>query len=284
MMKRTLWLLPTILTLPSLASAEGSSPWLPIPGETSVTINVTQQQGDDAYIGDEELSASAITGGGASSFDRNDTAFLINYGITESLAIDALVGYGNVEAGSADEDSGFTDSSIGLSWRILDEFASASQIPTITLRGAAIIKGNYEGDRLAALGKAENGFQTSIILGKQLANQWGISTELGYEYRSGDVPEASFFNLTAYYNPTNTLGLSLGYSNKEYGGDLDIGGPGFTPDRFQEVNEKRELLKFSLGYGLAPNQGVAFTLATLIDGRNTVADDEIAGLTYTLAF
>ncbi len=100
---------------------------------------------------------------------------------------------------------------------------------------------------------------------------------------AGDVPEATFYNVTANFNPSTKLGLSLGYSNKAYGGDLDIGGPGFTPDRFQEVNEERELIKFNLGYAFAPNQGVAFTYGTLVDGRNTVADDDILALTYTLA-
>lgn len=284
MMNRTLWLVPALLTLPGLSVAEGTSPWLPIPGETLVSINYTQQEGDDAYIGDDELAASAITGGAASSFERNDTALLINYGISDNLALDALIGYGEVEAGSADRDSGFTDSTIGVSWRVMDEFATVNNVPTITLRGAAIIKGDYEGDRLAALGKAENGFQASALVGKQVGLNWGVSAELGYEYRSGDVPEASFVHLSAQYNPTSALGLSLGYSNKRYGGDLDIGGPGFTPERFQEVNEERELVKFSLNYAVGPSQGIAFTLATLTDGRNTVADDEIAGLTYTHAF
>ena len=283
-MTKTLWFIPTLLAMPTLSMAENTSPWLPIPGEASITLNYTQQQGDDAYIGDQKISASDITGGAASSFDRNDAAVLFSYGISDNLALDALIGYGEVEAGSADQDSGFTDSTIGLSWRVIDEFATAENVPTITFRGAVIIKGDYDGDRLAALGKAENGLQASAIIGKQLNDQFGLSAELGYEYRSGDVPEASFFNVAAHYSPTHALGLSVAYSNKAYGGNLDIAGPGFTPARFQEVNEERELAKFNLGYAFAPNQGLAFTYATLVDGRNTVADDDIVALTYTLAF
>ena len=37
---------------------------------------------------------------------------LFSYGISDNLALDALIGYGEVEAGSADQDSGFTDSTI----------------------------------------------------------------------------------------------------------------------------------------------------------------------------
>ncbi len=282
-MNKLIWLSPFVIALPTIAAAENTSPWLPIPGETSVTLNYSQQEGDNAYIGDQELSATDITGGAADSFDRNDTAVILSYGISDNLALDAIIGYGEVEAGAADNDSGFTDSSIGVSWRLLDEFATANNIPTLTLHGAAIIKGNYEGDRLAALGKAEHGLQVSAIIGKQFHPQWSASAELGYEYRQGNVPEASFYNVTANFSPTSALGISVGYSNKAYGGDLDIGGPGFSPDRFQEVNEERELVKVNVGYAFAPNQGVAFTYGTLADGRNTVADDDIIAVTYTLA-
>ena len=174
-MTKTLWFIPTLLAMPTLSMAENTSPWLPIPGEASITLNYTQQQGDDAYIGDQKISASDITGGAASSFDRNDAAVLFSYGISDNLALDALIGYGEVEAGSADQDSGFTDSTIGLSWRVIDEFATADNVPTITFRGAVIIKGDYDGDRLAALGKAENGLQASAIIGKQLNDQFGLS-------------------------------------------------------------------------------------------------------------
>lgn len=282
-MKNTLWMTSLLLAVPALSQAENTSPWLPIPGEMALTLNHTQQEGDEAFIGDTELSASDITGGGADSFDRDDTAILLSYGISDNLALDALIGYGVAEAGNADSDSGFTDSSIGLSWRVLDEYASAQSVPTLTLHGSVIIKGSYDGTRLAALGKDENGFQVSALAGKQVNDQWAVNAEIGYEYRDGDVPEATFYQIAGTFNPTAQLGLSLAYSNKTYGGDLDIGGPGFTPERFQEVNEIRDVVKFNVGYALADNHGVAFTIAQVVDGRNTVSDDMIS-LTYTATF
>lgn len=282
-MKKFFWITPIILALPTLAMAENTSPWLPIPGEIALTFNYTQQQGDEAYIGSDKLSASDITGGAADSFDRDDSTIILNYGISDNLALDALIGYGVVEAGRADKDSGFSDSTIGLSWRILDEFATDKDIPTITLHSSLIIKGSYDGTRLAALGKDENGFQVSALAGKQLTDQWAVAAEIGYEHRDGDVPKATFFQISGTFSPTHQLGLSLAYSNKTYGGNLDIGGPGFTPERFQEVNEIRDTVKFNLGYALADNHGIALTLASVVDGKNTVSDD-IIGLTYTAAF
>lgn len=274
----------TALTFPMLATAAGSSPYLPIPGEVALTINHTEQSGDEAYIGDQELSFPAITGGAADEYERSTTTFLINYGLNDNVALDGQIGYSDVEVGRADNDSGISDAMIGISWRIVDEFLTENS-PTVTLHAAAIIKGSYDnGERLGAVGKDEGGFEVSVLLGKQITNSLSITGELGYENRTGNVPDAHFYSVNANYSLTDRWGLSAGYSFKEYNGSLDIGGPGFTPARFQEVNEERELLKFGVGYAISGNQGVSLNFATVVDGRNTVKDDEIIGVSYTYAF
>ena len=60
---RTL-VISTLAALPLAAFAESDSPWLPIPNQASLSVNHTEQSGDNAYIGDTLLPLSAITGGG----------------------------------------------------------------------------------------------------------------------------------------------------------------------------------------------------------------------------
>lgn len=278
MKKLTLGLLLT----PQFAMAEGTSPWLPIPGEFSITANYTFQSGDAAYIGENEIPVSAITGGAADDFERSTKTLLLSYGLSDTFAVDASLGYGDVEVGSADEDDGLTDTNIGLSWRVVDEYLSPG-LPTLTLRGAVIIKGDYDGARLASVGNDENGFEFSLLAGKQLTNKLALSGEIGLQTRGGEVPNARHYHINAHYQIAEKWNATLGYSFKDYGGTLDIGGPGFTPARFQEVNAERELVKFGVGYALAANQGVSFTFATVVDGRNTVIDDEIFSLSYTFS-
>jgi hypothetical protein len=98
------------------------------------------------------------------------------------------------------------------------------------------------------------------------------------------VPTARFFEVGARYRLAPQWSASLGYSNKKYGGSLDIGGPGFTPDRFQDVRAERGVIKLGAGYALAGNQGVALNLARVVSGRNTVKDDQVIGLSYTFAY
>ena len=279
---RTL-LAAAIVTLPLTALAEGDSPWLPIPGDLAVTINYTKQSGDDAYLGSTKVPISAITGGAASKFERSTTTLRLDYGISDALSLDATLGYGRVRVGSADNDSGRVDSVIGLNWRVVDEFAMPGS-PTVTLRAAAIINGSYEGARLASLGNNESGYELAALLGKQLTSTFGVWAEAGVQNRSGAVPNAKFWELGARYRFAPNWSASLGYARKDYSGDLDIGGAGFTPARFQEVSAERAVAKLAIGYAISGNQGVALTLAKLVNGRNTVNDDQIIGFSYTHAF
>jgi hypothetical protein len=280
---RTL-LATTLLALPLVAVAEGASPWLPIPDQFSLTLNQTEQSGSDAFIGTTKLPVSTITGGAASKFKRSTTNLRFGYGLADAVSLDATIGYGKVKAGAADNDSGLTDSVIGVSWRVLDEFEQPS-LPTLTLRGAAIIKGNYDGARLAAIGNDQNGIELAVLLGKQFTPNFALWAELGVQDRSGSVPKATFYEIGARFRFAQQWSVNLGYAAKKYGGDLDIGGPGFSPARFQDVRAERELVKLGVGFALAGNQGLALNYAKVLGGgRNTVQDDPIIGLSYTYAF
>ena len=279
---RTL-VISTLAALPLAAFAESDSPWLPIPNQASLSLNHTEQSGDNAYIGNMQLPLSAITGGGASKYKRSTTSLRVDYGLSDSVALDATVGYGKVKVGAADNDSGQADSTLGLRWRVLDEFEDPA-LPTLTLRGAAIIKGSYQGARLASLGKGANGFEAAVVLGKQLTPAFSLWAEVGGQKRSDDVPNATFVELGARYRFAPQWSASLGYSEKKFSGDLDIGGAGFSPARFQQVREERGVVKLGIGWAIAGNQGLALNLAKTTSGRNTVKDDQVVGLSYTYAF
>jgi hypothetical protein len=271
------------LVLSTCAVAESDSPWLPIPGQFSLGASHTQQSGKDAYIGATKIPISMVTGGSASDYQRSTTILRFSYGINDALALDATIGYGDVKVGAADKSSGRIDSVVGLNYRVLDEFELPSA-PTVTLRVAAIVAGNYDGKRLAAVGNAQNGFEVAAIIGKHFTPAFSLWAELGIQDRSGKVPNATFFELNARYRFAPGWSASVGYTDKKYGGSLDIGGPGFSPDRFQEVRAERSLAKVGIAYAIAGNQGLALSVGQALSGRNTVKDDQIISLAYTFAF
>ena len=273
----------TLAALPLVALAESNSPWLPIPGQYSLGLNHTEQSGDNAYIGSTLLPLTAITGGAASKYKRATTTLRLDYGLSDALSFDATIGFGKVNIGAADNDSGMTDSTLGLRWRVLDEYENPA-LPTLTLRGAAILKGNYNGGRLASVGKDANGFEAAVVLGKQIIPALALWAEVGVQKRSDNVPNATFYELGSRFRFAPMWSASLGYSDKKFGGDLDIGGAGFSPARFQQVREERGVVKLGIGYAFAGNQGLALNLAKTTRGRNTVKDDQVIGLSYAIAF
>ena len=269
--------------LAGLAHAEGDSPWLPIPGQVSLSVGDSEQSGSDAYIGSKSIPISGITGGAANKYKRSNFGVRVDYGISDALSLDASINYSSVKVGAADKDSGLGDTMIGLNYRALDEFERLG-LPTVTLRAAAIVKGNYDAARLASLGKGANGIEIAAIVGKQFGSSFSLWGELGVQKRNADVPTATFFEIGTRWRFAPGWAANLGYSDKKYGGNLDIGGAGFTPAKFQQVREERSVVKIGLSYAIAGNQAIALNLGKLVNGRNTVKDDSTFAISYTYAF
>ncbi len=267
----------------SFASQAQTSPYLPIPGQFALSVGYVSQSGDNAYIGDQKIALKDITMGGASDYKRSGATLRLDYGFSDALALDATLANSKVEVGGADNDSGNADSVLGLRWRVTDEFEGGGW-PTITLRGAAIIKGNYEGARLASIGKGASGFEIGAVVGKHLAPGLAVWGEVSSQSRDNDVPSALSVSLSGKYSFAPQWSVGLGLTNKKFDGNLDIGGAGFTPAKFQQVREERSTVNLNLGYAFASNQGVSLSFGKLTSGRNTVADDQIIGLNYTFAF
>ena len=265
------------------ALAQSNAPWLPIPGSGSISAGYVNQSGDSAYIGDQKLPIRTITGGAAERYKRDTISLKFAYGITDAVSVDAAVVHSKTSIGAADNSSGIADSVLGVNWRVLDEFERRS-LPTITLRLTGILNGSYDGARLAGLGKDANGYGLSLLIGRQFTPRFSAWGGLGFEKRDNGVPTARFFDLNAAYGVLPKLTLSAGYTNKKFGGDLDIGGPGFTPAAFQKVKEERETVRVGASYALTGKQSIGLSLGQAIRGRNTVKDDRIIGANYSIGF
>jgi hypothetical protein len=272
-----------IAIIPTMSQAQSVSPWLPIPGSGTITLGYIDQSADSAYIGDKKLPVSGITGGAASKYKRSSFGLNFNYGLSDSLSIDGTLARGKVKVGAADNSSGLLDTVIGLNWRVVDEYETRNA-PTVTLRLTGILNGDYDGAKLAALGKDANGFGLNAIVGRQFSSTLRAWGGIGYENRSKAVPNAVSFDANIGYRVLPALDLTAGYVSKKYDGTLDIGGAGFSPAAFQRVKEQRQIAKIGASYSIAGNQSVGVSLAKVLDGRNTVKDNRIVGVNYSYGF
>lgn len=269
-MKKTL-IVAVAMALPVIAEA---SPWLPIPGSTQLSVGIVNQAGDEFYLGTEKVTLP-------DKIKQNTYSIGAHHGLTDQLAIDAQLNYARISFGTLSE-SAIGDSSIGIKWRVFDEFES-SGTPTLTLRAAANIAGNYEVGKIDAIGDGASGIELAALAGKYLLPNFTIAGELGYRYRNHDVPADIWVGADVGYSMASFVSLSAGFTATRSQGDLDIAGPGFTPARFPELREDRDLVKIGAAFSISPRVSLNVNYAQVISGRNTTKAD-IWGISVATSF
>lgn len=254
----------------SAPPAHANSPWLPAAGTHQSAFSIVVQEADELYVGDVEMPLPT-------TLEQQSYVFDYSYGINDRLALDLRAGWAEsdflVDPGLAPEGGldGFTDARVGLRWNWLDGLGDAPF--TLTLSAAALIEGDYEVGALPAIGDGASGAELSVLSGWAFASGFAWQSEIGYRYRSGEVPNEWFFNRTLSYSFNDRVAARVGWYGVESRGDLDIGGTGFTPARFPEVEEDYELWLLGASVGLGEDFTLGLDYGRKFDGRNTARSE-----------
>ena len=255
----------------SSAFADGVSPWLPAPGAGFVNLSYVSQNATEYF-----RATKRPTPGNGANLGQHTVWVNGMYGLTDEVAIDVRVGLarsyasagpGTAITGGRDKYSGVTDSNIGITWRIADELVNPS-LPSIALRGGAIIKGSYATGAINALGDGASGLEVSALAGKYFADMFAVSGEVGYRVRDENVPEDFFFNVSGGLLFEN-IGLNVNYKIVDAQSGLQIGGLGFSPPRFPEVEEDIQFLSGTISLNVSDQSNIAVSYGEVLDGRNT---------------
>lgn len=267
-----------ITTLSGAAWAQGS-PWLPIPKSGSISVSYVHQDAEKFYRGKDRRR---LPFGG---IEQSSTLVTLNYGLTDSLALDAQGGHSDVETDNGMESDGMMDTTVGLTWRVVDEDISETGMPSIAVRVAGIIAGDYDTGMPQAIGDGGDGFEASLIAGRIIDNRFALSAEVGRRERNDNVPGETFFNASAFALISSKLALSVQYHKTMSDGDLDIGGPGFSPARFPETDEDIDRISVGGNFNLTSQISLGLNWFSILDGRNTADFDAILGtVRYTFDF
>ena len=268
---------------PAMCAFADGSAWLNEPGSGYASVSVVSQVADEYYRG--KIKRSTPRG---EDLAQNTVWLTANYAFGDSWALDAQVGWARSEfvvgpmiPTPMENFSGIVDSSIGLTWRVNDELAS--ELPSVALRAGAIIAGDYDTGYINSLGDGGNGYELSIIVGEFVSNRVGLSAEFGYRSREAGIPDETFTNLTGVWLLGEKLSLGLDYKLVDARSGLDIGGEGFDPTRFPEVEEDSELVAGRLYYNASEALSFAVFHATVVGGRNAPAS-AVYGATISYSF
>ncbi len=252
------------LAFPTLSQAQ-NSPWLPAPGSGSVGLSYLSQEADRFYIGGSLMSLPFGT------IKIKTTTLSAQYAFADGLAVDAKLPFARRTSGLG-SDSGTGDARVGVTWRFVDEFEKRGA-PTVAVRAGAIIAGNYQTFRPDSIGDGASGYEVSLLVGRYLTSNFGIRGEVGIRDRNRGVPNQTFASVGADLRITPSLAGSVGFSSIRNSGNLDIGGPGFTPLRFQQVAEKRNLINAGLSYSATERISINGNIGKVTSGRNTSKND-----------
>ncbi|GAA3929855.1 hypothetical protein [Litoribacillus peritrichatus] len=268
------------LALSQLSFAEGS-PWLPEPGSTAISLSQIHQTADELYVKDDKNDLPGDL--------EQDTTFLsVTHGLNDDFALDFRTGYARSTFDPAPEshESGRTDTNLGVSWRVIDEFISEHNLPSTVIRAGVVLQGNYDTGNINAIGDGADAFELSVISGK-IINQWlAVSGELGYRARNSDVPDDIYYKLGTYLSPLPAFTVSLNYSNTNARDGINIGGNGFESNggtNFHKLEEDTETIDLGISYGFTENISAGVNAAQVIDGKNT-ANSEVYALTLGYSF
>ena len=115
--------------------------------------------------------------------------------------------------------------------------------PSVGVRRAGVIAaGGSDTGYISSLGDSGNGFETSMLVGK-FGDRFGVSGEIGCRARSNNITSDTFINLAGFFPVNDRITVAADYRMVNGSdSDLDIGSPGFSPDRFPELQEDAQLL------------------------------------------
>lgn len=271
-------LVVTIMTaIGSSAFADGVSPWLPAPGAGFVNLSYVAQNANEFYVGDQLRGTPPRQATPPGPNLGQHTVWLTGmYGWSDSIAIDFRVGAARSyfappipPTGGRDNYSGVTDSNIGVTWRIADELVCPS-LPSIALRGGAIIEGSYTPGYINSIGDGASGLEVSALAGKYFADWVAVSGEVGYRVRDEGVPSDLFVNVSGGVLFEN-IGLGINYKLVDAQSGLQIGGPGFSPVTrvFPRLEEDIQFLSGTVSLNVTDQTNIGVSYGEVIDGRNT---------------
>ncbi len=258
----------------SLIASAAGSPWLISPGTTSMQLSYVTQSADELYMGETKRPLPN---------DLTQTTVWVDfaYGIADNMAIDARLGYSDFEYSARQDENGTTDTLLGLTWRLRDEFVHDSG-PSVALRMGVTLAGDYTAGKINSIGDGASGLEASLIVGKIITSKLSIAADAGYRYRDSGVDNERFASVRGFYSLTNQLHTSVRYSVVRANGSLDINDPEFAGN-FTELAEDADIVELGLAYQFARGYQIGFGYGQVVDGRNT-GINEIASISFGMTF
>ena len=264
-----------ILALPGFSFASTVLP----KGESYFSTAFYHQSFDRFYAG-SNLGGNP----GGREIERQQFRISADFGIAERLAADVSIGYfdtssatvGPFTIGSQD---GLADTYAGIKYALttIDQSSFNSAV-----RLGITIPGDYQTGQLSAPGDDAFGVDLKVMIGRNFGVM-DVEAYAGYWAYEGAVPETLGVGVTFKTYLPHGIWLESGYHYFDADGNLDIGGPGFTPAKLPQVSEQGLRGEFAIGFGDTAKRYYRVSFSKVLDGRN-IGREETIGISVSLPF
>ena len=258
--------------------AHSTDPWTPLQGEGSIFLSYIFESFDRFWAGNDKRDLPF------GELEQQTGSLGFTYGVTDDLALDLALGYTSTDGRDLGSESGLNDSTLGVRYRLIDEFEDPDEIlPSVALAGRAIIPGDYDDSGFPiAPGEKAFGAESTLLVGKLLGTSGvGVVAEIGYRLREGSVPEEFLLRTGMFYTLLEQLTLSAEFQRQQALSGIDLGTPEFNPNRARELKEISNAMQFGVGYSPSDSESyVGLFYGLTLDGRNA-GDKDIFGVSIS---
>lgn len=272
-------LTPATVLLP-LDQVRANSATIGKPGTFYLTPSYTYQSFDEFYAGDQLVD----TPPNGEEINRQSFSLYFEYVMTEDWALDLSLGYFRTESGEGGpfnegNQDGLADTGLGIRYALMRQ---AEKGMDLAARLGFTIPGDYETGQLSAPGDDAFGANLKLLAGYSFGST-RIEGLLGYGVNEGAVPETWIVGAKIIQELGAGFSLDVGYRYFDSSGNLDIGGPGFTPARLPEVSEKGNIFEIGAAFGDTGGRYYRLFYSQLFDGEN-VGREQTLGASVTFSF
>jgi len=274
-MHKSLVILPALVLSGGAALAQYDAR-LPLSGQLVLTPAYAFQTYNKFFLGNQKTDFFDT--------DQQNVYGTAEYALLDDVAFDLTLGYTRVISlrPGASVNDGLADTTMGVRYRLLDEYRSDSDfLPTVTARVGGIVDGTYDVGTPEAPGDGASGVEASLLLGKEFGESgFGLSALAGFRHRLNDVPDDFFCTAGLYKVFCDFFVTNVGYRHVQGLSGPDIGDPGLT---FPEVKEIQNNIEGGFGFLDQARRYYGFYVAYTFDGRNT-GERLVFGFSITLPF
>jgi len=256
------------------SSVHAQSAYTPPARTGSVTPSFSYQTFDNFYDSNEVVSLSSV---GINGIQQYTISIAAEYGITDDIAVDALLGWTwaemNNPIGPGDPTSidGLNDTLLGARWRFLDENKfDAWWVPTLTIRAGATIAGSYRAGFINSPGNGASGAEYNLLFAKYYA-PWdlGLYGSLSHKLYAENVPNKFEGSIGFYKGFNNGFNLFIGYRRVQSLSGINFDSPAFNTSRFQELREIADNVEYGVTYTDSGGRTYGLTFYNVLSGENT---------------